>query len=123
MANAASAWRPLVGALAALSVRVLPDSIDVDLPRGAIEPQLPLTLGLFMQASLDLAASDGATTDSHWCTAAAVAWRCLEPLTAAHSSGSSSVVKVANMSTVDAGGLLQGVTTTNLSSGLRNVVL
>ena len=61
-----------------LAVRSFHDRLDVDLPR-AVESQLPLTLGLFMQASLDLAASDG-TSASLSCTAAAVAWHCLDNL-------------------------------------------
>jgi hypothetical protein len=90
--NTTSQWRPLLGALA-LSVRILPDRIDVNLPRSSVEPRLPLTLGLFMQASLDLAVSDGATADSLSCTAAAVAWQCIDNVADSGLSTSVSLAK------------------------------
>ena len=81
---ASAAWRPLVGTLA-LSVRVLPHRIDVVVSRTP-EPQTPLTLGLFMQASLDLSAKDGSTANSLSCTTAAVAWQCLDDVAEGNTS-------------------------------------
>ena len=81
-------WHP--AGMLALSVVVLPDLIEVALPR-VVEPSLPLTLGLFMKASLDVAANDAATAASLFCTSAAVAWRCLDRSNASNGEGAVSV--------------------------------